>query len=324
MQHIQDAAALQRSLYSLGGAIYANTAAMQSLDQDQSLTAFAQAIDHEAMLLDYRHKRSTWRPAGLSGRWSGNELMLGLSHRLNADWHIAAALNYGERRWTEDFQAPQQDSSRGHSYGLMQGLRQALPTGAYLKYLGGVAIYDNRVQRNVWLGDAPEAVGATARGQNWQAGLALGKSWQFASGFSLTPETGLLINHQRQNGLQEGGAMGYGLRAQAVRVTILSAYAQLKATHDLQLGGTALRLAALGGVRQDLRTRDSRADGGFSGLALENARSTQWNMGRTHWNASLGINAQMGSGLSVGLNYQADWSRGWADHSFFAALRYIH
>ncbi|MEJ2896787.1 S8 family serine peptidase [Bordetella avium] len=324
LQAIADPEQLRSSLYSLSGAVYANAAALQSLAQDQTLDSFGKQLSSKPQggFAQYQHQQIRWRPSGLDGRQGNNAVTLGLSHRLNQDWNIAAALNTADRRWQEDFQAPTHDRSRGTTIGLMLGLRQALGEDGYVKYLAGLNSYNNRVDRHIWFDDNGDAVGANAKGHSLQAAAILGTQWKISTDSQITPEIGVMINHTRQQGFTESGGRGYGLRARPRQVTLPSLIGRLNATHHTAIGSVPLRLDASVQVHHDLRNRDFRTNGGFATMPISQAKSGQWNLARTRWGMGLGIQAAATESLSLGLAYQGEWSQNWTTHGVVANLRY--
>lgn len=323
LQGIRDPEVLRRSLYSLSGSIYANAAALQSLAQDQTLDSFGQQLGAQGAFARYQRQQVRWHPAGLDGRQRNHTLMLGLSQRLNSSWSAAAALNIADRRWQEDFQAPDRDTSRGTAIGLMLGLRQHLGQDWHLSYLAGLSRYRHRVDRHIWFGETAEAVGAPAQGHALQAAALLGKQWRLTPGSQLTSQIGLMINHSRQQGFIEAAGRGYGLRAQAHQVTTPSLVGRLAGTHHTAFGSLPLRLDASLQIRHDLRRRDFRTDGGFAALPMTQARSGQWDLARTRWGMSLGMEVAASRALQLSLLYQGEWSRDWATHGMTATMRYL-
>lgn len=322
LQGIRDPERLQRSLYSLSGSVYANAAALQSLAQDQALDDFGQQLGGKGPFAQYQHQQVRWHPSGLDGRQGSHAVTLGLSERLNPDWSAAAGLAIADRRWQEDFQAPDRDRSRGTAIGLMFGLRQDLGQDWHLKYLAGLSSYRHRVDRHIWFDETAEAVGADAQGHALQAAALLGKAWQPTPDSQLTPEVGVMLNHTRQRGFTESAGRGYGLRALAHQVTVPSLVGRLAGTHDTAIGSMPLRLNASLQVRHDLRGRDFRTDGGFAAMPMTQARSGQWGLARTRWGLGLGMQVAATAALQLGLAYQGEWSRDWATHGMIAHMRY--
>lgn len=323
LQGIRDPEVLRRGLYSLSGSIYANAAALQSLAQDQALDTFGQQLGAQGAFTRYQRQQVRWRPSGLNGRQANHAITLGLSQRLNSGWSAAAALNIADRRWQEDLQTPDRDTSRGTAIGLMLGLRQHLDQDWHLSYLAGLSRYRHRVDRHIWFDESAEAVGAHAQGHALQAAALLGRQWQLTPGSQLTPEIGLMVNHSRQQGFTEAAGRGYGLRARAHQVTVPSLVGRLAGTHHTTLGSLPLRLDASLQLRHDLRGRDFRTDGGFAALPMTQARSGQWSLARTRWGLGLGLQVAATQALQLNLSYQGEWSRDWATHSMAATMRYL-
>lgn len=325
LQAIADPQVLKQSLYSLSGAAYANADVMQSLAREQRFNSFAQhltplAAGDSATFFEMGHRSANWRPAGLDGSLRSHDVMAGLSRRLNDDWTLAGAISLAEQRWTEDYQAPANDRSRGPSGGLMLGLRQALGQSAYVKYLLGAQMHHNHVERQLWLGEAPEQVKATAKGHSLQAGAALGQQWKLSEGVTLLPEAGVFVDYSHLSDFSESGAQGYGLRALARDVTIPSLRAQMAASFEPYPG--RFNIDALLSVQQDLKPRDFRRDGGFAAAPMTQSLSGQWKVGRTRWGAGLNLRANTSEHLSLALSYQGEWSQNWRSHAVAGSLLY--
>ncbi|MBN3267715.1 peptidase S8 [Bordetella bronchiseptica] len=327
IQHVQSRKVLQDNLYSLAGATYANAAAVNTLEQNRWMDRLQYHLaraggERVAAIAEYRHGQLRWRPDGLQGRQRGNGVMLGLAREVSAGVTLAAALTHSRTHWDESSGAPVRDSAAMTTPGILLGARRAWNGGWFMQGALGYSHYRNQATRHIWLGHAGHAIGATARGQVWQADAGLGREWTLAAGHTLAPRAGVQFTYLRQHGFSESGAQGLGLRANALTRGVPTLWAQLHSEHAFMLGVTPMAAQLQLGVWHDLRERRYATSGGFAGLALDQGASGYWPVPRTRVQGALGLQARFTPGLALGLGYTGQLATHWSDHQLSASLTY--
>ncbi|MFU1982155.1 autotransporter outer membrane beta-barrel domain-containing protein [Bordetella hinzii] len=314
---LQEAAALPRAaragrlahaLYTLSGAIYANTAAQASLDHAATLDPLRRALSSGRPMLftDAGRRQTHWHPKSFEGLHESRlESLLGGVLPVSEYWTLGAAV-YGMRsKAIESYERATLDTVRGRGHGVLLGARLGKTETGYLDLVAGYGRDRQEVTRNLSLGRGVHRIGAAPELRLRQARLTAGRQWQPASRLALTPELGVALGQGERSAFREAGAGGWGLRAKGSSDTTATLLAGLTAQYRFALASLPMHAVGRLAWQHDLDRRDYRARGGFTGRPLAQARSAQWDLPRGRLQTGVSLQAQVSEALSLGLAYDA-------------------
>lgn len=129
--------------------------------------------------------------------------------------------------------------------------------------LGG---FDREMQRNLLLGSRGDAVSSNLSGNYQSAFAEIGRRFDLA-GVSLTPYAGSQYARIANNGFEEQGRTGFGLRADAWDSSRWQGFAGMRAEQGWQVGNVSLRADARAEWQQTLASHGEMFQASFTGLS---------------------------------------------------------
>ncbi|HTL15358.1 MAG TPA: S8 family serine peptidase, partial [Thermomonas sp.] len=219
-----------------------------------------------------------------AGQLIGNDWRLGdsavvgiaLDRQFQSSWLSA----FGDRsRGTQRQLQLYAASWRGPWYGRLQ-----LAAGGF----------DRQLQRNLRLGARRDAVGTRLSGRTWAASAELGRRFELA-GTALVPYAGTQAVRVANDGFDEGGSTGFGLRAEAWDAHRWQGFAGLRASRAWRVGGIDLAADARAEWQRTLSSGGALFQASFGGLE-------QWaplqgiGLARDTRSVGLGLSAELPSG----------------------------
>lgn len=187
--------------------------------------------------------------------------MIGNDWRIGDDAVVGIAMNRLEQSsWLGAFG----DRSRGRQRELqLYGAAWRGPWQAQGQLVSGR--FDRQMQRNLLLGGLRDAVGSQLSGSYQGLHGELGRHIELA-GLDLMPYVGSQYVRLGNDGFDEGGTTGFGLRAQAWDASRWQAFGGLRAEHGWRLGGLDLRANARAEWQRTLAADGFAFDASYSGL----------------------------------------------------------
>lgn len=125
--------------------------------------------------------------------------------------------------------------------------------------------FQRQMQRNLLLGAMRDAVATQLSGDYVGASGELGRRFD-AGGIALTPYLGAQYVRIANDGFDEAGATGFGLRANAWDSSRWQAFAGMRASRGWRMGGVDLRADARAEWQQALSANGELFDASFTGL----------------------------------------------------------
>jgi len=187
--------------------------------------------------------------------------MIGNDWRVGRHGVVGIALNRLEQSgWLSDFG----DRSRGRQRELQVYAATWLGDWHAQAQLASGS-FQRQMQRNLLLGAMRDAVATRLSGDYVGASAELGRRFD-AGGIALTPYLGTHVVQIRNDGFDEGGASGFGLRANAWDSRRWQGFAGLRATHGWRVGDIDLRADARAEWQRTLAASGAAFDASYSGL----------------------------------------------------------
>ncbi len=187
--------------------------------------------------------------------------MIGNDWRIGRDAVFGIAMNKLEQSsWLSDFG----DRSRGRQRELQ--VYAAMFRGDWYgqaQFASGA--FQRQMQRNLLLGSMQDAVATQLSGDYASAFGEIGRRFD-VGGIALTPYVGTQYVRVANDGFDEGGASGFGLRANAWDSSRWQGFAGLRAAHGWRVGGLDLRADARAEWQQTLAASGELFDASFSGI----------------------------------------------------------
>ncbi|HWS78382.1 MAG TPA: autotransporter domain-containing protein, partial [Thermomonas sp.] len=187
--------------------------------------------------------------------------MIGNDWRLGTDAVVGIAMNRLEQSsWLSEFG----DRSRGRQREL-----QLYASGwrgnwhAQAQFASGS--FQRQMQRNLLLGSLQDSVATQLSGDYVGVSGEIGRRLD-AGGIAFTPYLGTQYVQVANDGFDEGGASGFGLRANAWDSRRWQGFAGLRAARDWRVGGVDLRADARAEWQQTLGSNGEVFAASFSGL----------------------------------------------------------
>ena len=293
-----NAAIAERSLRSLAGQMHAANLALTLESMDAGRRAMTDRFD---ALVD--------RPA-LAGSWSQNLRdngglaqagFSGMDYQLDG-WMVGQDVRVG-RHGVFGLAASHSEASGWMSELGDRTRNRQTQAQAYAGWLGeqaylrggiGAGQFDREVERNVQLGLHQEGVNTLSGGDYAFANVEAG--YRFSLGaFGLSPYAGSQYAHLRNDGFNEAGASGFGLRADSWSFDRWQAYGGLRLNRDWQMS-SGLRLG------WDARAEWQRT------LSDDNPLLASFT-GIEQWSPVSGLPMARQSNL-FGLGFNARWANG--------------
>ena len=257
------------SLRSLSGEMYGASATLTLDGIDAGRRALGQRIDSLAQAPAqlggwYRNLASSGQlaQAGFDGvGLDTTGQMIGNDWRMGSNAVLGIAMNKLEQSsWLDALG----DRSRGHQRELqVYAAGWHGPWQAQMQVVSGS--FQRQMQRNLLLGNLQDAVAAQLSG-NYQAAYAeVGRNFETPS-FTLTPYLGSQYVRLSNDGFDEGGSSGFGLRANAWDASRWQALAGLRAARNWRVGDVQWRADARAEWQQTLATRGMAFDASYVGL----------------------------------------------------------
>lgn len=125
--------------------------------------------------------------------------------------------------------------------------------------------FQRQMQRNLLLGALQDAVATQLAGDYLGLSGELGRRFE-AGGIALTPYFGTQVVRVSNDGFDEGGSSGFGLRANAWDSSRWQGFAGLRAARSWRIGGVDLRADARAEWQQTLAANGTLFDASFTGL----------------------------------------------------------
>ncbi len=274
---IDAAGALQRStsiahadysLRSLSGELHAASTAMtfDAIDAGRrALNGRVDALTHSPSTIGgwYRDLSSSgtlaqggYDSVGIdsSGEMIGNDWRIG-------DAVFGIAMNrLDQSSWLSEFG----DRSRGHQREL-QLYAAAWRGDWYGQAQLASGAFQRQMQRNLLLGAMQDAVATQLSGDYVGAFGEIGRRFD-AGGIALTPYLGTQYVRIANDGFDEGGASGFGLRANAWDSSRWQGFAGLRASRGWRVGGVDLRADARAEWQQTLASNGELFDASYVGI----------------------------------------------------------
>ena len=187
--------------------------------------------------------------------------MIGNDWRIGSNAIVGVAMNRLEQSsWLSEFG----DRSRGRQRELQ--LYAAAWRGdwhAQAQLASGS--FQRQMQRNLLLGAMQDAVATQLSGDYMGASGEIGRRFD-AGGIALTPYIGSQVVQIGNDGFDEGGASGFGLRANAWDSRRWQGFAGLRATRGWRVGDVDLRADARAEWQRTLSARGFAFDASYGGL----------------------------------------------------------
>ena len=158
------------------------------------------------------------------------------------------------------------DRSRGHQR-EMQLYAASWHGDWYGQAQLALGTFQRQLQRNLLLGSTQDAVATQLSGSYTSASAEVGRRFESAAGFALTPYLGSQFVRIGNDGFTEAGATGFGLRANAWDSNRWQGFAGLRADRGWRVGGMDLRADARAEWQQTLASRGDLFDASFTGLS---------------------------------------------------------
>ena len=257
------------SLRSLSGQLHGASAAMtfDAIDAGRrALTGRLDAVSHAPQAAGgwYRDLSSggTLAQAGFDsvGIDAAGE-MIGNDWRISSNAIVGIAMNRLEQSsWLSDFG----DRSRGRQREL-QVYASAWRGGWHAQAQLASGSFQRQMQRNLLLGATQDAVATQLSGDYMGASGEIGRRFD-AGGIALTPYIGSQVVQIGNDGFDEGGASGFGLRANAWDSRRWQGFAGLRATRGWRVGDVDLRADARAEWQRTLSARGFAFDASYGGL----------------------------------------------------------
>ena len=293
-----NAAIAERSLSSLAGQMHTANLALTLESMDAGRRAMTDRFDS---LVD--------RPT-LAGSWSQNlrdsgglaqSGFTGLDYQMDG-WMMGQDVRVG-RNGVFGLAASHAESSGWMSELGDRTRNRQTQAQAYAGWLGeqaylrggiGAGQFDREVERNVQLGLRSEGVNTLGGGEYAFANIETG--YRFAVGaFGLSPYVGSQYAHIRNDGFNEAGASGFGLRADGWNFDRWQAYSGLRVNRDWQMAnGMQLGWDARAEWQRTLSS-DNPLFASFTGI--------------DQWSPVSGLSMARQSNL-FGLGFNARWQNG--------------
>ena len=257
------------SLRSLSGELHAASTAMTFDAIDVGRRALAGRLDtlsHAPQAVGgwYRNLASggTLAQAGFDGVGidSAGE-MIGNDWRIGSDAVVGIAMNRLEQSsWLGEFG----DRSRGRQREL-QLYASSWRGDSYAQAQFASGSFQRQMQRNLLLGSLQDAVATQLSGDYLGASGEIGQRFR-AGGVALTPYLGAQYVQVANDGFSEGGASGFGLRADAWDSGRLQGFAGLRAARGWRIGEVDLLADVRAEWQHALASRGELFDASFTGL----------------------------------------------------------
>ena len=188
--------------------------------------------------------------------------MVGNDWRVGSNAVVGIAMNRLEQSsWLGDFG----DRSRGHQREL-QLYASAWRGDWYGQAQLSSGSFQRQMQRNLMLGAMQDAVATQLSGDYVGAFGEVGRRFD-AGGIALTPYVGSQYVQIANDGFDEGGASGFGLRANAWDSRRWQGFAGLRATRGWRVGDIDLRADARAEWQRTLSAEGFAFDASYSGLS---------------------------------------------------------
>ena len=187
--------------------------------------------------------------------------MIGNDWRVGSNAIVGVAMNRLEQSsWLGDFG----DRSRGHQREL-QLYASAWRGDWYGQAQLSSGSFQRQMQRNLVLGAMQDAVATQLSGDYVGASGEIGRRFD-AGGIALTPYVGSQYVQIGNDGFDEGGASGFGLRADAWDSRRWQGFAGLRASSGWRMGDVDLRADARAEWQRTLSADGFAFDASYSGL----------------------------------------------------------
>ncbi|MBZ0088652.1 MAG: S8 family serine peptidase [Thermomonas sp.] len=268
-QQAGSAAQADLSLRSLSGEMHAASAALTFDAIDRGRRTLVQRLDGLARRPAraggwYRDLASggQFAPAGydrIGVASSGS--MIGNDWRAGHDAVLGVAMNRLEQ---SSWLGALGDSSHGYQSEVqLYAATWRGPWQAQAQLTAGT--FQRQLQRNLLLGSLQEAVAARLSGRYQSLSVELGRRVEMG-GFTLMPYLGSSYVHLANDGFDEGGQTGFGLRAHAWDASRWQALAGLRAERGWRVGDVDLRADAYAEWQQTLAMNGLLFDASFTGI----------------------------------------------------------
>jgi autotransporter-associated beta strand protein len=212
------------------------------------------------------------------------------------DWRLGDSAVVGialDRQFQSSWLSAFGDRSRGTQRQLqLYAAAWRGPWYGQLQLAGGG--FDRQLQRNLLLGARRDAVGTRLSGRTWAASAELGRRFELA-GTALVPYAGTQAVRVANDGFDEGGSTGFGLRAEAWDAHRWQGFAGLRASRAWRVGGVDLAADARAEWQRTLSSGGALFQASFGGLE-------QWaplegiGLARDTRSVGLGLSAELPSG----------------------------
>ena len=187
--------------------------------------------------------------------------MIGNDWRIGSNAIVGVAMNRLEQSsWLSDFG----DRSRGRQREL-QLYAAAWRGDWHVQAQLASGSFQRQMQRNLLLGAMQDAVATQLSGDYMGASGEIGRRFD-AGGIALTPYMGSQVVQIGNDGFDEGGASGFGLRANAWDSRRWQGLAGLRATRGWRVGDVDLRADARAEWQRTLSARGFAFDASYGGL----------------------------------------------------------
>lgn len=187
--------------------------------------------------------------------------MIGNDWRIGRDAVVGIAMNrLDQSSWLGAFG----DRSRGRQREL-QLYAAAWRGGWHGQAQLASGAFQRQMQRNLLLGSMRDSVATQLSGDYIGASGEIGRRFG-AGAIALTPYLGAQYVHVGNDGFDEGGASGFGLRADAWDSSRWQGFAGLRAARGWHAGGVGLRMDARAEWQRTLGSNGELFDASFNGL----------------------------------------------------------
>lgn len=187
--------------------------------------------------------------------------MIGNDWRIGSNAVVGIAMNRLEQSsWLSEFG----DRSRGRQREL-QLYASSWRGDWYGQAQLASGAFQRQMQRNLLLGTMQDAVATQLSGDYVGLSGELGRRFD-AGGVALTPYLGSQVVHVANEGFDEGGSTGFGLRANAWDSSRWQGFAGLRAARGWRIGDVDLRADARAEWQQTLAANGTLFDASFTGL----------------------------------------------------------
>ncbi len=270
LQRASSVAHADFALRSLSGELHAGSAALTFDAIDASRRALDARLDGLALAPQaiggwYRDLSSsgTLAQSGFDGIGMDSAgSMIGNDWRLGRNAVVGVSMNkLRQSSWLGTFG----DRSRGEQRELQAyaaGWRGNWQAQAQL----ASGSFDRQLQRNLLLGNQHDAVATQVSGRYESAYAELGRRFD-AAGMAVVPYVGSQFVRVHNDGFDERGGSGFGLRANAWDSSRLQGLAGLRAERGWRIGGADVRADARAEWQQSLGSSGELFDASFTGLA---------------------------------------------------------